>query len=35
MLIDGFDLEILTPPCEPGADRFFIELTEMGYTWGL
>lgn len=23
MLIEGFDLEILTPPCEPGAPRFF------------
>jgi ArsR family metal-binding transcriptional regulator len=22
VLIEGFDLEILTPPCEPGADRF-------------
>ena len=23
MLIEGFELEILTPPCEPGAPRFF------------
>jgi ArsR family metal-binding transcriptional regulator len=23
MLIESFDLEILTPPCEPGAERFF------------
>lgn len=23
MLIEGFDLEILTPPCEPGAERLF------------
>lgn len=23
MLIEGYDLEILTPPCEPGAERFF------------
>ena len=22
MLIDGFDLEVFTPPCEPGAERF-------------
>ncbi|NQV04959.1 hypothetical protein HQ535_00275 [bacterium] len=23
MLIEGYDLEILTPPCEPGAERYF------------
>jgi ArsR family metal-binding transcriptional regulator len=23
VLIEGFDLEILTPPCEPGAERYF------------
>ena len=23
MLIERYDLEILTPPCEPGAERFF------------
>lgn len=23
MLIEGYNLEILTPPCEPGAERFF------------
>ena len=23
MLIGGYDLEILTPPCDPGAERFF------------
>lgn len=23
MLIEGFELEILTPPCEPGGERFF------------
>jgi ArsR family metal-binding transcriptional regulator len=22
MLIDGYDLEVTTPPCEPGAERF-------------
>ena len=22
MLIDGFDLEVFTPPCDPGAERF-------------
>ena len=22
MLIDKYDLEVLTPPCEPGAERF-------------
>jgi ArsR family metal-binding transcriptional regulator len=22
VLIDGFDLEVFTPPCEPGAERF-------------
>ena len=25
MLIEGYDLEILTPPCEPGAERFFAQ----------
>jgi len=23
VLIEGYDLEILTPPCDPGAERFF------------
>ncbi len=22
MLIDGYDIEVFTPPCEPGAERF-------------
>lgn len=22
MLIDKYDLEVFTPPCEPGAERF-------------
>ncbi len=22
MLIENYDLQILTPPCEPGAERF-------------
>jgi ArsR family metal-binding transcriptional regulator len=35
VLIESFDLEILTPPCEPGAERFFakarlsVDITEV------